>query len=70
MTLSGSMSVRDMKRVVSLFSSPQAGTEEPPVVMADEPTAAATNRYMAAVRAILDDIKYVKDSPNYDKTAT
>lgn len=73
MILSGSMSPDDLRRVVSLFSFPRP--ESPEAALAppgggEAPTAAATQRYMAAVRTILTDIKLVKDSSSYDKTAT
>lgn len=70
MILSGSMSSDDLKRVVSLFAFPRPDQEEPGAAPADGPNAPATRRYMAAVGTILEDIKHVKDSNNYGKTAT
>ncbi|HEY1189215.1 MAG TPA: hypothetical protein VGE74_16300 [Gemmata sp.] len=71
MTLSGSMSGDDLKRLVSLFAFPRPELQDAPAGAAgDAPTAGGTQRYMAAVGAILADIKRVKDSSNYNKTAT
>jgi hypothetical protein len=73
MTLSGSMSPEDLRRVVSLFSFPRPESHDTGMAAAggeDKPTAAATQRYMAAVQTILSDIKHVRDSKNYGKTAT
>jgi hypothetical protein len=72
MTLSGSMSPHDLRRVMSLFSFPRPEAQDaaPPPGGGEGPTAGATQRYMVAVKAILDDIKRVKDNGNYAKTAT
>lgn len=71
MVLSGSMSPDDLTRVVSLFAFPRPADEEPaPAAPTDGPTAPATKRYMAAVATVLNDIKHVRDSANYGKTAT
>ncbi|MCI0701894.1 MAG: hypothetical protein L0241_12500 [Planctomycetia bacterium] len=70
MTLSGSMSSSDLKRIVSLFSFPQPGLSSEAPVMNDEPTAGATQRYLVAVDSILADIRKVKENKNYEKTAT
>jgi len=71
MILSGSMSADDLKRVVSLFAFPRPETQIPTPDEAEKgPTAAATQRYLAAVNTILDDIKRVKENNNYNKTAT
>lgn len=69
MILSGSMSPHDLRRVVSLFSFPRPEAQEA-APGGEGPTAAATQRYMVAVRTVLDDIKRVKDNGNYGKTAT
>jgi hypothetical protein len=70
MTLSGPLAPDDLKRVVSLFSFPQLNAEDPAPAPMDGPNASATKRYMAAVGVILADMKRVKDSTNYEKTAT
>jgi len=71
MTLTGSMTPGDLKRIVTLFSFPQPGqTEEEP--MTDEPTVGATQRYLRAVDIIIDDIRQVRvrDDGNNSRTAT
>lgn len=71
MTLSGPMSCDDLRRVVSLFSFPRADLEEQdPMAPMDGPTVGATRRYMTAMNTILNDIKFVRDSNNYGRTAT
>jgi len=70
MTLSGSMSSTDLKRIVSLFSFPHPGHTDEAQPKSDQPTAGSTRRYLAAVDAILDDIRKVRESKNYEKTAT
>lgn len=70
MTLSGPLSGDDLKRVVSLFAFPRPELHDAPAGPADGPTAAGTQRYLAAVEAILGDLKRTKDSSNYEKTAT
>lgn len=71
MTLSGSMTPQDLKRILSLFGFPSVN-EEP----ADSPakenqaTAASTKRYLSAVDSILVDLGKLKDSPYYEKSAT
>jgi hypothetical protein len=69
MTLTGPLSTTDLRRILSLFSFPglspenaKGGTEKY--------TGPATQRYMAAVDAVLSGISGKKDSPNYTKTAT
>jgi hypothetical protein len=70
MTLSGPMAAGDLKRLVSLFAFPHPGMfeEQPPA--GDEPNAAATRRYLAGVAAVLNDVKTMRQSSNYAKTAT
>lgn len=71
MTLSGSMSSRDLKRIVSLFAFPSV-EEEPsdPEAKGPETTAGATKRYYNTVDAILLDISKTVDTAYYAKTAT
>jgi hypothetical protein len=70
MTLSGKLSSADFKRIVSLFAFPQPQDESEPMVKANAPSVPLTKRYLAAVDAVLGDIKSMKDSPKYEKTAT
>jgi hypothetical protein len=70
MTLSGSLSPADLRRVMSLFAFPGAADEDEPKVQAGEVSAAATKRYLAAVDALIADLRAVKDKPDYAKTAT
>jgi hypothetical protein len=72
MTLSGSITTQDLKRIVSLFAFPAVYEEPSETPMKDNlgVSAGATKRYFGTVSAILDDIRKSKDSPNYDKTAT
>lgn len=67
-SFTGPMTTVDLKRVVSLFAFPQAIEEEPG--KAGEASAPATRRYLAAVEAILDDLRAMKDSPNLERMAT
>jgi hypothetical protein len=72
MILSGTMTSNDLKRVVSLFAFPNPDQPDPAEApMPDEPTAAATKRYLAAVGALLDGLKNTKDdATSHAKTAT
>lgn len=71
MTLTGRMDPADLRRVVSLFSFPSASPEDtPPPKDKDEASGPATQRYMAAVGAILADIRKVRDTGNFEKSAT
>jgi len=70
MTLSGQLTTPDLHRIISLFTFPGAGGSGDPKIGKNEISVGATQRYMAAVSAIVDDIKRAKESPNYDKTAT
>ena len=72
MILSGSMSIGDLRRIVSLFAFPRAEQEEeaPAAGPMEGPNGPATRRYMTAVQTILDDIKHVRDSANFGRTAT
>jgi hypothetical protein len=70
MTLSGSLTTADLKRIISLFSFPSPVGEIDPMTKVAEPTAAATKRYLTAVETILADMRKTKENPNYEKTAT
>lgn len=70
MILSGSMSTDDLRRVVGLFAFPRPEMQIPQEEGEKGPNAAATQRYMTAVGTILDDVKRMKESKNYNKTAT
>ncbi|MBA4062372.1 MAG: hypothetical protein C0501_01450 [Isosphaera sp.] len=70
MTLSGPLATADLKRVVSLFAFPSPAGEAEAGAKAGEPTAGATRRYLQAVDVILADVRALRDSPSYDKTAT
>jgi hypothetical protein len=70
MTLSGGLTTPDLQRILSLFAFPGAAGEDDAKAAKDEVSVGATQRYVAAVTAILDNIKKAKDSPQYEKTAT
>jgi hypothetical protein len=70
MTLSGPLTTADLRRVMSLFAFPGATSEHDAKLSPDQVTGAATERYWAAVNAILTDIRSKKDSPDYTKMAT
>lgn len=70
MTLAGPLTTADLRRVLSLFAFPTAHGEEAPADKGAAVSVAATQRYLAAVGAILADIRGAKDSPDYAKTAT
>jgi hypothetical protein len=70
MTLSGPLTTPDLKHILSLLAFPQLPGEGDPMAKGNGPTASMTKRYLAAVGVILDDIKKMQDSPNYEKTAT
>lgn len=70
MTLSGKLTTADLKRIISLFAFPSAGGDADPMMKGNEPNAAMTKRYLAAVDTILADLRKLKDTPNYEKTAT
>jgi hypothetical protein len=70
MTLSGKITTPDLQRILSLFAFPQAPGEGDPTAKGAEPSAAMTKRYLAAVDAVLASITKLKDTPNYEKTAT
>lgn len=69
MTLTGPLTTADLRRITSLFAFPGAAGAEAEAAK-DQPSVPMTQRYLAAVDAILTDISRAKDSPNYDKTAT
>ncbi len=70
MTLSGKLTGGDLQRILSLFAFPPAPGEYDPKVKGDEPSAPMTRRYIAAVEAVLANIRSLRDTPNYEKTAT
>jgi hypothetical protein len=70
MTLSGKLTTADLKRVLSLFAFPHPAGEADAAPKGDQPSAAMTRRYLAAVNAILTDVASMRDSANYAKTAT
>jgi hypothetical protein len=70
LTLSGPLTSADLRRVASLFAFPAAGGSELPEGAKEQVSLPMTQRYVAAVDAILTDIAKAQDSPNYDKTAT
>jgi hypothetical protein len=70
MTLSGPLTPADLRRILSLFAFPGHADEDTPKVNPGQPSGPATQRYLAAVKVILDDIRKTKDSPDYVKTAT
>ncbi len=70
MTLTGDLTMADLRRVLSLFAFPGAATTDEGKLDGDVPSAGATRRYLAAIDVVLADISKQKDSPNYYKTAT
>ena len=70
MTLTGKLTTGDLKRILSLFAFPPAAGEYEPKLKGNEPSAALTRRYLAAVDSILANIRSLRDTPNYEKTAT
>jgi hypothetical protein len=70
MTLSGPLTAADLRRVVSLFAFPGATGSEADAVGKDQVSVPATQRYLAAVESILEDISRARTGTNYDKTAT
>ncbi len=70
MTLSGTMTTLDLKRLLSLFAFPSLPGESDPMAKGEEPSVPMTKRYLAAVESILTEIRNTRDNANYDKTAT
>jgi hypothetical protein len=70
MTLSGTLTDTDMRRVLSLFAFPGAVAEDDPQVKPGEISVPATKRYLAACDTILADLRKQKDTPDYMKSAT
>jgi len=68
MTLSGPLPTSDLRRILSLFSFP--GLSPEPDGKGEKFTGPSTQRYLAAVDAVLTGISGKKDSPDYGKTAT
>src|SRR5205085_8131893 len=69
MTMSGRLTTADLRRILSLFAFPGAAGEDDPKA-GNEVSVPATQRYLAAVQSILDDVRKMKDSADYAKTAT
>lgn len=74
-TLSGPLDPADLKRLVSLFAFPRPDLDPDAPAGTDQPTAGATQRYLSAVTALLNDLKGIKEQANktdqnYAKTAT
>jgi hypothetical protein len=70
MTLTGSLSTTDLRRILSLFAFPNPAEEDDskqPIMQVSVP---ATQRYLGAAEVVLDDLRKKKDSPDYVKTAT
>lgn len=72
MTLTGTLTPTDMRRILSLFAFPghAEADDEELKVMGDQVSVAATKRYLAAVDVVLTDLRAAKDSPDYLKMAT
>jgi hypothetical protein len=70
MTLTGSLTKTDLRRVLSLFAFPGPQGEDDPKVQPGEPSAPATKRYLGAIDVILNDLRKAKDTPDYKKMAT
>jgi hypothetical protein len=70
MTLSGSLTKPDLRRVLSLFAFPAPGGEEDPKEKSEAVSVPATKRYLGALDVILDDLRKLKDTPDYKKMAT
>lgn len=70
MTLSGTMTSKDLKRVVSLFAFPAVDEPSDTPMKDAQISAGATKRYFSTVVSIVDDIMKTRESPNYEKTAT
>jgi hypothetical protein len=70
MTLSGSLTKTDLRRILSLFSFPGPALEEDPMVNPGEVSLPATRRYMGAVDVILADLRQSRDSADFVRMAT
>lgn len=71
MTLSGTLTATDMRRILSLFAFPghTEADDEEMKAKPDQVSVAATKRYLAAVDVVLGDLRAAKDSPDYLKMA-
>jgi hypothetical protein len=69
-TLSGSMTTADLRRVLSLFAFPDPAAEDDPKQTPNQVSVPATQRYLGAASVVLGDLRKTKDSPDYVKTAT
>jgi hypothetical protein len=70
MTLTGTLTTLDLRRIMSLFAFPGATSPDAPQVTPGEISRPATLRYWSAVNTVLADLRNTKDSPDYAKTAT
>lgn len=70
MSLTGPLTTPDLKRIISLFAFPSPMSEAELTTKGDQPSAAMTKRYLAAVETILNDVRSMRDSKKYEKTAT
>jgi hypothetical protein len=70
MTLSGSLTTLDLKRIVSLFAFPTANEDQGDMPKEVQVSAAMTKRYFSTVTSIVEEMKKSLDNPNYEKTAT
>ncbi len=70
MTMSGPLSTADVKRIISLFAFPNPAGEPDQSVKGNEPSAPMTRRYLTAVDAVMTDIRGLRKTTNYNKTAT
>jgi hypothetical protein len=69
MTLTGPMTPQDLQRVLSLFAFPGSGPSEADG-KADEPSVIPSKHYYEALNVILRNLSGMRDSKDYDKTAT
>jgi hypothetical protein len=70
MTLSGDLSMSDLRRILSLFAFPEATGEESEKGDGNPVSVGASKNYMAAVQSILKDLRKTRDQKAYEKTAT
>jgi hypothetical protein len=70
MTLTGPLTSADLRRIVSLFAFPGSAGADVADAAKDQVSVPATQRYLAAVDAILADVSNAKQSPDYNKMAT
>ena len=70
MTLTGNLSTPDLRRIMSLFAFPGTSSSDSPPLKPGEVSQQSTQRYWSAVNTILADLRNLKDSSDYRKTAT